>query len=307
MEIVASDHNPWPNASEGAKAFSYKHAYETTAADRDRLIAYEHAFNTTVADRDEWLARCTALANAAQWAIDNADLLSTPTAAPLSGPNPQMVCVGAQKCATSFLYSAIREHPLVTVEEKDVELTSQAPITFQAQLIEQLGSIEAIKAMNPDARILICTRDPIDRMVSEYKMRVRQGKEIRDFVTAINAPEAVEVSRFHGYIRRSHYAEDIRRYRAAFERVLVLDANGNAGANLFRLFSFMGIRDLNSLQICSNPPMKYAGISSAGTQAAGITPEQRNLHNFTLSDSERLEISDRYFQIEYQCRRDTPA
>ena len=54
--VKATDHAERALATESSDLGTYKHAFETTAADRDRLAAdletYKHAFETTAADRD---------------------------------------------------------------------------------------------------------------------------------------------------------------------------------------------------------------------------------------------------------------
>lgn len=131
-----------------------RHAFETTAADRDRLSqeleTYRHAFETTEADRDrlaglseEFTAKWNALLSVIETVFEfakingllkppqgvqvedsdggviNADTQRLPqeTQARLFVPN--FYCVGAPKSGTSFVYSIIRDHPSVHVAPKD--------------------------------------------------------------------------------------------------------------------------------------------------------------------------------------------
>lgn len=262
---------------------------------RKQLANHKHAFETTAADRQRWKTKTEQIAATLDWVLDNAALLNECEMSPMQGSFPQLICVGAQKCATSFLYSAIREHPAVSVAPKDRGVVStEYPIAFEAGLIERPDGPERVLSANPDARILICIRDPLDRAISEYKMRVRAGRETRSFQEAI---EAREQSGLFAYVRRSQYVEDIARWQAAFQNVLVLSADDDTKGNLWRLFSFAGFRDRDALIISSNPPFRYAESSSGEAQASrtDMTAEQRELHEVGLSADERQKIRETYF------------
>ena len=277
----------------------YRRVFETIFASRHRLKEevdrYRHAFETNRNDRNRWKVRCEAQSVALQWVLENAPLLAEPALLPMSGKCPQLVCVGAQKCSTSFLFSTVREHSGVSVGPKDTgRVTNKYPVIFEAGLVDREDGIERIQTFNPDARILICIRDPIDRALSEYKMRVRQGRETRSFREAI---EANEQSGPFAYIRRSQYTADIKRFRAAFQHVLLLRSDDDTRTNIFKLFSFMGLRDAEALSLCANPPLKYALRSSGDAQAerADLTPEQQGLHSIQLSEQVREQIRASYF------------
>lgn len=213
----------------------------------------------------------------------------------LSAPYPRLVCVGAQKCATSFLYSVLREHPKVTVARKDIgKVSDEFPVAFEAGLFTRPDGPDLVKSVNPDAKILICVRDPVERAISEYRMRIRNGRETRDFLTALEANEQTGPA---AYIRRSRYDLDIPRWRAAFNNVLVLSADNGTRFNLWRLFGFIGLRDFDALLLIARPPMEYAKASSAEGQLAtkDLPPELRRLHDAELSAGQKAELRRRYF------------
>jgi hypothetical protein len=130
---------------------TYRHAFETTAADRDRLAAeletYRHAFETTVDDRDRIQQERDQLTSVVAGLLEKPaildaikrsmralppaprllkDVLATFPDAREASSNananlrlPNVYCVGAPKSGTSFFYSIFRQHSLIFVSEKD--------------------------------------------------------------------------------------------------------------------------------------------------------------------------------------------
>lgn len=101
---------------------TYRHAYETTLADRDRWINE----NRKLADRVERLrAALTALDRdrpstvAAVKGAQPGDNVVTAAAGAGNPPLPSLFCVGAPKSGTSYIYSILREHPKIFMGGKD--------------------------------------------------------------------------------------------------------------------------------------------------------------------------------------------
>lgn len=107
---------------------TYAHAFETTAADRDRLVGelqtYRHAFETTAADRDRVSADLASLREEVQALRDLINKQGGTSdfkidEALVADGRPNVFCAGAPKCGTSFIYSILREHPSIFLSQKD--------------------------------------------------------------------------------------------------------------------------------------------------------------------------------------------
>lgn len=86
------------------------------------------------------------------------------------------------------------------------------------------GALKRLKAYNPDARIIVCLRDPAARAYSHWKMVVTRGREDLEFGAAIReGRERVHsspggVNRSFSYVERGFYADQTRRVLAQFPR-----------------------------------------------------------------------------------------
>lgn len=177
-------------------------------------------------------------------------------------PKPNFFIVGAPRCATTTMYTYLKQHP-------DIFLSLlKEPIYFGSDLTRQPlavhdeagylslfdgagdakvigeGSVfyilskrapEELKAFSPDARILILLRNPVDMMHSLHSLYLRTGnEELEDFTAALEA----EADRAQGqrlpprcyfpeglqYRSVAHYAEPVERFLRTFgrERVRVV-------------------------------------------------------------------------------------
>lgn len=111
--------------------------------------------------------------------------------------------------------------------EKLFSLRKQEPYLLEGSTmyLHAPNSAEKIYQYNPDARIIILTRDPLERTFSQYGMMVGLSKEYRTFKTVIE--EELELYQkgllpWHSYIGMSFYTEQIKAYRLLFKNVLVL-------------------------------------------------------------------------------------
>lgn len=204
---------------------------------REQLENYKHAFQTTAADRDRIKASFENLNKGVQYYLSTMpalDAVSPPTAGVelvekcevtpyLSDQEladcprlylPNVFCVGAPKTATSFLYSILRQHSSVSMSQKDNSQISHLCFNYNWQKGSELLS-EIVKQflrhqndkyngepilcnftvdaflhssmarfikqiLCEDARILVMLRNPVKRAVSEYAMRVTEYDQKRD-------------------------------------------------------------------------------------------------------------------------------
>jgi hypothetical protein len=168
--------------------------------------------------------------------------------------------VGAPKCGTTALADFMNQHPAIGMLRKemhhfgrDLAFRRQRPDAQEYQaaldrlpaaeiygdasvfyLFSKLAAQE-IKAYNPDAKIIIMLRNPVDAMFSLHGQLVQMADEdLRDFQTAINAQETRRQGQdipkhCHApfalqYEEVTDFAPQVRRYMDVFgqENVLIL-------------------------------------------------------------------------------------
>ncbi|MEZ4779879.1 MAG: sulfotransferase [Flavobacteriaceae bacterium] len=86
-------------------------------------------------------------------------------------------------------------------------------------------SAKMIKEYNPNSKIIIILRNPIDRMVSHYRMDLGLGKQLKDFNTLVASEiELYHQGRlpWHSYLGISLYNDAVARFQTLFDDVLVL-------------------------------------------------------------------------------------
>jgi hypothetical protein len=93
------------------------------------------------------------------------------------------------------------------------------------------GSLERIAAYNPDVRLIVMLRDPVERAWSHWKMEYARGAEARPFAWCIREGRqrlfAAEPWGFHreiSYVERGFYGEQMARLLGLFPREQVLVA-----------------------------------------------------------------------------------
>jgi hypothetical protein len=83
-------------------------------------------------------------------------------------------------------------------------------------------AIPAIMALNPDVRLLVVLRDPVDRAFSSYQYLRMRGRETQDdFATAVSLEPSRRAAGWHHlwhYTAMSHYADAIDAFLRAFGR-----------------------------------------------------------------------------------------
>jgi Sulfotransferase domain len=114
----------------------------------------------------------------------------------------------------------------------------------------------------PQARLIVMLRDPVDRAYSHYQLAVRAGKETLSFEEALDAEEerlagaeerlATDPSfdspshRYHSYVRRGLYLQQLERWEDRFprEQFLILPSESffaDTAGSLARLTAFLGL------------------------------------------------------------------
>jgi hypothetical protein len=85
-------------------------------------------------------------------------------------------------------------------------------------------ALELISKSIPDIRIIVILREPVDRSISDYRFYVRNGRESRPLLKAIEDELARAPGHFGGYINNSRYCDHVKAWRQTLgqDRVLVV-------------------------------------------------------------------------------------
>ena len=188
--------------------------------------------------------------------------------------------VGVPKAGTTSLYHYLDEHPQVEMSsQKEPDYFSDLPIQKQGMyygknrtntlekyeslfaqkdgVIYGEGSVsylfyenvaEDIKKYNPNAKIIIMLRNPIDRAFSHYLMDYRLGVVSDSFEDVVNKKAKHKNADlfYQQYIEVSEYAKQIKRYYSVFskENILVVDYEDfkkNITGTVDEVYSFLNI------------------------------------------------------------------
>jgi hypothetical protein len=170
--------------------------------------------------------------------------------------------IGAQKCASSWLYDILADHPEAALsDKKELDFFSyryeQGYAWYEQQFqgkpdAKAVGEIspsyfneasvpERAKLYSPDLRILLSLRDPVERALSQHRHLVRigtvPGPDYRFEKALADNPS---------YIEQGLYATHLARWLTCFPRnqvlvILMEDIKDDPGATARRVYEFLGI------------------------------------------------------------------
>lgn len=197
-------------------------------------------------------------------------------------PLPDFLVIGAQKAGTTALYAYLRWHPGVTGPSwKEVSFfdrhwwrgvawyRGQFPLRARGRLAGEASpsylfhplAPERVRAVVPEAKLVVLVRNPVDRAYSHYQHEVALGREPLAFEDALAAEDERtrgEVERIvadprafshawwdHTYVARGRYAEQLERWLAVFDREQLLvvrseDLGGRPAETYAEVLSFLG-------------------------------------------------------------------
>ncbi len=185
--------------------------------------------------------------------------------------------IGAQKCATSWLYYCLQDHPALCVPTKKLEVgyiggkmyaekgadwfferfvcePGQIKGDVSVEYLYDRSSPKALKPFAGGAKLIICLRNPVDRMVSGYFWLLRKGdmsnipleegiaevlKQPAGFPEPLDGP-------LEEAVRRSCYADQIDGFIAEFgaENIFVYlyeDVEEDGLLAVQRVYRFLGV------------------------------------------------------------------
>ncbi|MET0911924.1 MAG: sulfotransferase [Acidimicrobiales bacterium] len=174
----------------------------------------------------------------------------------MAGPDPaaQAFIVGAQRCGTTSVATALERHPQVVLAQPrrpepkfflrpgaDADVNAYLARHFpdvgpdirlrcekSTSYLESDVACAQIGVAFPDARILVVLRDPVERALSHYRFSREQGVEDWPVEAALDPEaetrpwdtDAISVSPYR-YLSRGRYVDDLRRWLETFGREAV--------------------------------------------------------------------------------------
>jgi hypothetical protein len=177
---------------------------------------------------------------------------------------PTFVILGVMKCGTTSLHHYLAEHPEVCMPAKKetdffvAELNYRRGLTWYQSLFtrpakacgeaspcyakswEFPGIPQRMHSVLPKARLIYMVRDPIVRMVSQYKHRYACGHESRPLGIALADRSSSP------YVRDSLYYRNLQPFleRYSWDNILILkseDLQQERAQTMRRVFEFIGV------------------------------------------------------------------
>ena len=200
-------------------------------------------------------------------------------------PLVDFVIVGAQKCGTTALGQFLARHPEIGMSsQKEVHLFDQpdyAPGTTAAEIDAHYrryfahvgnarirgeatpiymylpGVAAELRRYNPDLKLIVLLRDPVERALSAYYMQTARARETKPLWLALlleswrlrrdrDVRRSRSATREHGYRSRGLYSLQLRELYRHFprDRILIVrcdDLRDNHDATLQRVLAFLGV------------------------------------------------------------------
>lgn len=195
---------------------------------------------------------------------------------------PNFFIVGAQKCGTTALYTYLEQHPEIymsPIKEPHyfgTDDTSNRLSHFRGDINDYLALFKGAKHetaigeaspnylmskvaaqeiydFNPDARIIISLRSPIDMMYSLYHHSYFMGDETKESFNEAVLPEleqgwSARTNRTYSYLELAHFSISVKRYIDVFppqqiKIILFDDFKSNPTAVYQDILRFLGVDD----------------------------------------------------------------
>ena len=241
--------------------------------------------------------------------------------------------VGAQKCGTTALSEFLNQHSRIQMAEgKEVHLfdSDAFDILWSPQEISEryeqffavpeegqlLGEATPVylffpeiagqlASYNPELKIIVVLRDPVERAYSHYRMERGRGNESKPFWLALllesfrlkrdpNPRDEMSSLRRHSYRTRSLYSDQLANLLSHFpeEQVLVIGSDNlrhDHQVTLAKIFEFLELPDeqIESKEVFSQPGNLSAVPVSAYFLRKSFRPELEKLSrmvDFPVSD-----------------------
>ncbi|MAB58273.1 MAG: hypothetical protein CL524_12085 [Aequorivita sp.] len=120
--------------------------------------------------------------------------------------------------------------------------------------LHEPGAAERIKEYNPSAKIIILTRDPLERAFSHYRMDVGLGRTKKSFSYHLEREYELYQNNdlaWYSYIHMSSYKKPVGHYEALFENVKIIaieDLKTNLSKEIEEVSAFLKIPHFENSQ-----------------------------------------------------------
>lgn len=198
------------------------------------------------------------------------DMTSSPRFSVLKDQNkktlPNLIIIGAQKCATTSLHYYLNLHPHVSMSrEKELNFFIsernwhegiewyKSHFTGKASVLGESSPdythhpffkrvSERMHSVVPDAKLIYILRDPIERIISQYIHEYARREEDRKISEVFTSLES------NPYICRSQYYMQLEQYTKYYPKSNILiitteDLNHSRRKTLKEIFNFLNVDD----------------------------------------------------------------
>ena len=213
---------------------------------------------------------------------------------------PDFVIVGPPKCATTWMYECLGEHPDVYMPDtdsvnyfdmnfhRDIEWYSQhfedaeTPDIVGEESPQYLFDINATERMsndNPDTKLIMCLRNPMKRAFSHYWHEKKKNRILYDFEDAL---EIYPI--YHDWISPGFYYQHLKRFKQHFpeENIKVLifdDLKEDDESFIQEIFEFVG----------ADPDFRPSLLDEKSNSASGqINRNYQIVQNFILENAPEI-------------------
>ena len=155
---------------------------------------------------------------------------------------PNTLLIGAQKSGTTYLANLLAQHPDVCFSktkelhfferkhrrrkglgfyERSFEPYNDQKIVMEATpgyMIFDYALSDIHKTLGSDIKILVILRDPVNRLISQYRMRASVGGERRSLDEAVSQQLDAGFDGFKNYVNRGLYYDQLQMVRKYFPR-----------------------------------------------------------------------------------------
>jgi hypothetical protein len=176
----------------------------------------------------------------------------------INEPKLDFVGIGAPRSATTWVYSCLAEHPNIELTKKDSletaffsgfgakpEIKKENKVIsgeFMVHYLTEPGVASRMYSYNPNIKIIVCLRNPIDRAYSQYRHSLFVGEGAwKSFEESIEkSPEII--------IEPGLYYKHLSDFYAKFAESNIFivwhdDITGNEGKLISKLYNFLGVDD----------------------------------------------------------------
>jgi len=193
--------------------------------------------------------------------------------------SPTFIGIGAQKCATTWLYDLLQLHPAVGLSSvKEIHFFSQyfgygyqwykshfndcsTNVTsvgeFSTSYFANLTAPKLIKSAYPDIKLILMLRNPIERLISNHKHEIKIGH-----LTGPDFSYEAGIANNPTYIEQGLYAQHLERWYDFFDSqqihiVIFDDIKTKPEAVEHGLYQFLKIELLKNSHLLGNSNSSY--------------------------------------------------